>query len=122
MKLFDTHAHCDDLRIQNEFEGGTEGYLRHQFENGVCNIVNIGTNLDNSRVSIELAGKFPQVYASVGIHPYDVRFYEDADEALLEGLTSNNEFFTLLLNNKELKEKVLGAFRHSVYEELRKED
>ena len=49
-------------------------------------------------------------------------FYEDADEALLEGLTSNNEFFTLLLNNKELKEKVLGAFRHSVYEELRKED
>ena len=84
MKLFDTHAHCDDLRIQNEFEGGTEGYLRHQFENGVCNIVNIGTNLDNSRVSIELAGKFPQVYASVGIHPYDVRFYEDADAAVKE--------------------------------------
>ena len=48
-------------------------------------------------------------------------FYEDADEALLEGLTSNNEFFTLLLNNKELKEKVLGAFKHSVYEELRKD-
>ena len=84
MKLFDTHAHCDDLRIQNEFEGGTEGYLRHQFENRVCNIVNIGTNLDNSRVSIELAGKFPQVYASVGIHPYDVRFYEDADAAVKE--------------------------------------
>ena len=44
MRLFDTHAHCDDLRIQNEFEGGTEGYIRHQIEHGVANIVNIGTS------------------------------------------------------------------------------
>ena len=82
MRLFDTHAHCDDLRIQNEFEGGTEGYIRHQIEHGVANIVNIGTNLDNSRVSIELAKKIPEVYASCGIHPYDVRFYGDVESTL----------------------------------------
>lgn len=44
-----------------------------------------------------------------------------ADE-INEKIMSNNEFFTLLLNSKDLKEKVLGAFKHSVYEELRKKE
>ena len=82
MKLFDTHAHCDDARIEAEYPGGTDGYIKYQLENGVSNIVNIGTNLDNSRVSLELSDKFPQVYASCGIHPYDVRFYDDAEDTL----------------------------------------
>jgi len=97
MKLFDTHAHCDDLRIQNEFEGGTEGYIKHQIDNGVGNIVNIGTNLDNSLVSIRLASKIPEVYASCGIHPYDIRFYDDVDETLtrLEALLKENKVVAL---------------------------
>ena len=81
--LFDTHAHCDDLRIENEF-GSVEAYIRHQLENGVSNIVNIGTNLENSRVSIELSQKFDEVYASCGIHPYDIRLYDDMEATLLE--------------------------------------
>ena len=80
--LFDTHAHCDDMRIENEFDGGTQGYIKHQLENGVCNIVNIGTNLDNSRVSIDLATKFDALYASCGIHPYDIRFYDNIEDTL----------------------------------------
>ncbi len=97
MKLFDTHAHCDDARIQNEFEGGTHGYIRHQLDNGVLNIVNIGTNLDNSKVSIDLAREFDQVYASCGIHPYDIRFYDDIDSTLsaLEELLSNKKVVAL---------------------------
>ncbi len=80
--LFDTHAHCDDERIKNEF-GSLDDYIRHQLENGVGAIVNIGTNLENSRVSIELSKKFEQIYATCGIHPYDIRFYDDMDDALL---------------------------------------
>ena len=81
--LFDTHAHCDDDRIKGEF-GSTEDYIRHQFENGVGAIVNIGTNLENSRASISLSTKFDNVYASCGIHPYDIRFYDDVDKVLCE--------------------------------------
>ncbi len=97
MNIFDTHAHCDDARIQAEFEGGTDGYIRHQLQNGVSNIVNIGTNLENSQVSIELAAKFPQVYASCGIHPYDIRFYTDVEATLnkLEELLSCNKVVAL---------------------------
>ena len=97
MKFFDTHAHCDDQRISSEFCGGTDGYIKHQLENGVSNIVNIGTNLDNSRVSIELAEKFPEVFASCGIHPYDIRFYSDVDGTLkkLEALLLHNKVVAL---------------------------
>ena len=83
MILFDTHAHCDDERIKTEF-GSTQAYIKHQLENGVGAIVNIGTNLDNSRVSISLAEEFESVYASAGIHPYDIRFYDDIDAVLSE--------------------------------------
>lgn len=82
--LFDTHAHCDDERIKNEFFGGCEAYIRHQLENGVCNIVNVGTNIENSRVSVALSAKFDEVYAACGIHPSDTRFYNDIDATLSE--------------------------------------
>jgi hypothetical protein len=52
---------------------------------------------------------------------FSFSFYDDADEALLEGLMSNNEFFTLLLNDGKLKKRVLDAFKHSVYTELKKD-
>ena len=52
---------------------------------------------------------------------FSFSFYDDADEALLEGLTSNNEFFTLLLKNNNLKKRVLDVFKHSVYEQLKKD-
>ena len=83
MILFDTHAHCDDERVKNEF-GDTDAYIGHQLKNGVGAVVNIGTNLENSRVSIALSEKFNEVYASVGIHPYDIRFYDDIEKALNE--------------------------------------
>ncbi|MBQ8162839.1 MAG: TatD family hydrolase [Clostridia bacterium] len=82
MKLFDSHAHCDDQRIENEFEGGCRAYIKHQLQNGVGNIVNIGTNLENSQVSVALSQEFEELYAAVGIHPSDTRFYEDVDDTL----------------------------------------
>ena len=81
MKLFDTHAHCDDKRFDTEYEGGTLKLIEDCFNDNIGYIINIGTNLENSRVSVELAHKFENLYASCGIHPSDV-FYEDADKAI----------------------------------------
>lgn len=82
--LFDTHAHCDDLRIENEYTGGTIQFIKDQFENGVGWIVNIGTNLENSKKSIELASLFDNVYATCGIHPSDSTFYDDVEKTMIE--------------------------------------
>ena len=79
MKFFDTHAHCDDKRFQCEYEGGTQGVITDCLSDNVSYIINIGTDLENSKVSTELADRFENVYASCGIHPSAV-FYEDVDK------------------------------------------
>ena len=84
MKLFDTHAHYDDARFETEYEGGVSAVLRDCFNDCVGNIVNIGTNLETSRISIELARAYPQIYATVGIHPSECLNYNSIDDAILE--------------------------------------
>ncbi len=71
--LFDSHAHYDDHRFDEEFEGGTHGALRHVHEAGVSHIVNVGASLTSSANSVSLAEMYDFVYATVGIHPYDAQ-------------------------------------------------
>ena len=47
-------------------------------------------------------------------------FYDNIDEALIEGLGQNESFFTLLLNNEEIKKEVLGIFMGEIYKSLKK--
>lgn len=50
---------------------------------------------------------------------FEFSFYSDIDDALIEGLSQNQDFFTLLLNNEELKKQVLGIFSDEIYHALR---
>lgn len=54
----------------------------------------------------------------------DFRFSYDSetDEALLSGLEQNQDFFTLLLNDDELKKRVLGIFAPEIYKALRESE
>lgn len=56
-------------------------------------------------------------------HPAEDEFkfsyFEDIDDALVQGLEQNQEFFSMLLNNPELKTKVLGVFVNEVYKTLK---
>ena len=67
--LFDTHAHIDD----NRFKGETEQVIARAKEQGVSLLVNVGYDLLHARQSIELAEKYPFIYASVGLHPHDAK-------------------------------------------------
>lgn len=48
-------------------------------------------------------------------------FYDNIDDALIEGLDQNKGFFTLLLNNKDIKKEVLGIFMGEIYKSLKKQ-
>lgn len=48
--------------------------------------------------------------------------YDDStDNALIEGLSQNQDFFTLLLNDSEKKKEAFGIFADEIYKELREE-
>ena len=63
--LFDTHAHYDDER----FDEDRETLLRAMPEKGVGLIVNPGCDLASSRTAVDMAQKYDFLYAAVGIHP-----------------------------------------------------
>lgn len=69
-KLFDTHAHYYDSRFWEEAEGA-DAILAEVFAGDVDRIVNVGTNVENSRVCLEMASRYEGMYAAVGIHPSD---------------------------------------------------
>lgn len=73
MILVDTHAHIDEEGFVHDFDE----MLERAYANDVKYIVNIGANMDESRVSIELADKYESIYATVGVHPHDVEEIND---------------------------------------------
>ncbi|MCR5457089.1 MAG: DEAD/DEAH box helicase family protein [Clostridiales bacterium] len=52
---------------------------------------------------------------------FEFSYFSDIDEALIEGLSQNQDFFSLLLNNDEIKKEVLGIFASEIYNSLREE-
>ncbi len=56
------------------------------------------------------------------IKDFEFSYFDDIDDALIEGLSQNQDFFSLLLNNEELKRQVLGIFTDEIYKSLRNDD
>ncbi|MBW8010017.1 MAG: TatD family deoxyribonuclease [Chloroflexi bacterium] len=65
MKLTDTHCH---LYLEH-FDDDREQVINRAIENGIERILIPGIDLNSSRSAINLAERFPQVFAAVGVHP-----------------------------------------------------
>src|SRR2546423_13897571 len=63
--LIDTHAHLDYPDFAHDFDE----VLARANEAGVTRIVTIGTSVASSRRAVELAEKYPNVFAVIGVHP-----------------------------------------------------
>ena len=50
---------------------------------------------------------------------FEFSYFDDIDDALIEGLCQNQDFFSLLLSNDEMKRQVLGIFSDEIYKSLR---
>ena len=71
--LFDSHAHYNDRRFEEEFEGGGRGALLKAHEEGVAFFCNVGSSVRTSEESVRLAEEFDFVVAAAGIHPSDAQ-------------------------------------------------
>ena len=50
---------------------------------------------------------------------FEFAYFDHVDDALIDGLEQNQDFFTLLLQNDEIKHEVLGLFLSDTYHSLR---
>jgi TatD DNase family protein len=82
MRLFDSHAH---LHVA-EFADDLDAVLDRARAAGVVGMVTIGTDRETNRAAVALAGKHPDIRATVGIHPHDAAEATDADFDEMERL------------------------------------
>ncbi len=78
--LVDSHTHL--LRL----EVSPEEAVREAAQAGVGAVVNVGTEVEDSRRGAELAVALPNVYSTAGIHPHNAGTYTAADLEKLAGL------------------------------------
>lgn len=50
---------------------------------------------------------------------FEFSYFDGIDDALIEGLSQNQDFFSLLLTDNEMKHQVLGIFSDEIYNSLR---
>ena len=79
MILIETHAHLD----YPDFASDLHDVLRRATEAGVTRIITIGTSVESSRRAIDLAEKYSNVYAVIGVHP---TYAEGAEEDVITPL------------------------------------
>ena len=64
--LTDTHCHLDF----KDFEDDRDDVIRRSREEGIGFIVNVGSSLEGTRRSVEIAEKNTFIYAAAGIHQH----------------------------------------------------
>jgi TatD DNase family protein len=80
--LIDTHTHLHDP----EFDTDRETVIQRARQDGVDRMITIGTDLASSQNAVELAQKYDFIYATVGVHPHEVKTLPDDSYQALEEL------------------------------------
>lgn len=81
--IFETHAHYDD----EQFDSDREALLASLSDCGIKSVVNVGASIASTRKSVELAGKYDFIYATVGVHPSEIDELNEERFAWLRELT-----------------------------------
>jgi len=82
---FDTHAHYDDRRFNED----RDELLRSMKDAGITLILNSASSLRSAKFGLKMADKYPFVYASVGVHPHDAKSMTDDTADELEKLSAH---------------------------------
>lgn len=82
MRIIDSHCHLDRVDL-SAFGGSMESMLAHAKTLSVEEFLCVCINLEHFDDVFSLAKKYPQIYASVGVHPCELNGQDPTVEALL---------------------------------------
>lgn len=104
--MFDTHAHLNFAAFQDNFDE----VIKTSQASGVEYMVIPGSNIENSKRAVEIAQKYDNIYAAVGIHPFHlfghIKFGTDVEKDF-------TELEELLKQDKVVAVGEVGLDRHS---------
>ena len=97
MELFDSHAHYND----EKFNEDREEVIKAIYASGVTKLVNAGYSLDSSKSALAIAKKYDWMYTISGISPNDI---PESEEGLDKQLKSLMDF----LDNEKACNKIVA--------------
>lgn len=65
------------------FKDDLDEVLKRATHHGVQNTITIGIDVGSSRNAVEIAKNYPNIYATIGVHPHEV---DDLDDGVYESL------------------------------------
>ena len=89
MEYFDSHAHYDSYRFDEE----RDDIINKVYNEGVTRIVSAGYSLEGTKINLELSKKYPFIYTTAGISPNDLgedweQDIEEIDKIIMDNLSS----------------------------------
>lgn len=87
MRLFDTHAHINDNRFDNDRESMLDDCLAQGVEYIMCPAV----DRETAESAIALAAKYDYVYAAVGVHPHESKDVTEEDYEYFKDQALHND-------------------------------
>ena len=87
MKLFDTHAHVNDGRFDND----RDEMLQACFDAGVEYIMIPGVDRGTVESGLALAKQYDRLYAAVGTHPHESKDFTEEDYEFYKDQALNND-------------------------------
>lgn len=87
MRLFDTHAHINDNRFDNDREAMLDDCLAQGVEYIMCPAV----DRETAESAIALAAKYDYVYAAVGVHPHESKDVTEEDYEYFKDQALHND-------------------------------
>ena len=86
MELIDTHCHLTFEQLAWEIDEVVERSIAA----GVTGWITVGTDSQENRKAVELAGRFENMYAAVGIHPHEAKDFTGETIEELKQLAAND--------------------------------
>lgn len=87
MEFFDSHAHYNDER----FDEDRDKLIKEIYNEGATAVVNAGYSLESSKKAVEIAEKYDFIYATAGISPNDIDDFKKQDLEEIEKLAQNKK-------------------------------
>ncbi len=85
--MIDVHCHLNFKAFSEDYDA----VIKEAQKNGVDTIINTGTSLESSERAMELAEKYPNLYAIVGIHPHHADKLEDGWDEKLKTIAKSSK-------------------------------
>ena len=103
--MIDTHCHLDF----KDFDSDRSEVIERAFKKGVTSIITIGCDSKRSKMALDIASEYENIYPTIGIHPNSWEEIKDGKWKIIEDLAQENK--DVIVGFGETKEQVLQTLR-----------